>query len=732
MPANSWLRGGWLLVVLGACLSCEANAAEPEAWFAFAPPQDSFKADCPLDLRQLNEKFAGAGGYIAAKNGQFIHSVSGKPVRFWAVNGPPDDLHGEELRRCARLLAKYGVNLVRVHTAMFDKDGEPDLAKVKRAQEIVAAMKAEGIYTHFSIYFPLWFTPRADLPWLEGYDGKQHPFAALMFNPQFQEKYRAWLAALLTTPDEVTKTTLLANPAVFGIEIQNEDSFFFWTFNDKNIPSAQLQILEKQFGVWLVKKYGSLEAAATKWNKQGTERDAFAQGRVGFRPLWNIANERTPRDQDTAAFLLETQTQFYEQTRDYLRKLGFQGLITASNWHTASPERLGPLEKFSYLAGDFVDRHGYYECNHKGENAAWSIRNGHTYSDRSALRFDADEPGKPKQFVHPVMDPQYGDKPSMISETTFTRPNCYRSEAPLYFAAYGALQDSDCIVHFAFDGARFQVKPRFWMQQWTIATPSMLGQFPAAALLYRRGLIAPGEVVATVALNRDELLRLQGTPLPQDAAFDELRLKDVPQGLEVKPGQRLDPLLHYVGRTQVNFTDSPGSVQVVDTKTLIDRAAQTVTSSGGELKLDYKQGLLLLRAPQAQGASGALGAMKSIELPALTIQCDSDLTHIVAVSLDDEPLATSNRILLQVASQEQTSGFATEVAGPGTKRITNIGSDPWLVKRLHGKVSLRRADASDLKVTPLDFNGYPLPGGAIGDATNIDLQPTTLYYLISR
>ena len=73
------------------------------------------------------------------------------------------------------------------------------------------------------------------------------------------------------------------------------------------------------------------------------------------------------------------------------------------------------------------------------------MRAGHTYSDRSALRFEAEDPTKPKQFVHPVMDPHYGDKPSMISETTFNRPNRYRSEAPLYFAAYGALQGSDAL-----------------------------------------------------------------------------------------------------------------------------------------------------------------------------------------------------------------------------------------------------------------------------------------------
>lgn len=719
-------------VLIGCLPSLAAAADAPAQWFPFAPPADRFQADCPLDLRRLNEKFAGESGFITAKDGQFVHSASGKPVRFWAVNGPPDNLDGDELRHCARLLAKYGVNLVRLHSPIFDKDGEPDLAKVKRAQRVVAAMKAEGIYTHFSVYFPLWFTPRADLPWLEGYDGNRKPFAALMFNAKFQEKYRAWLATLLTTPDETTKERLVDDPAVFGLEVQNEDSFFFWTFAEKNIPAAQLAILEKQFGDWLVKKHGSLDRAIAAWNNQRVARDMPAEGRIGFRPLWNIANERSPRDIDTAAFLLETQTRFYAETRDYLRSLGFKGQITASNWHTASPERFGPLEKLSYLAGDFVDRHGYFECRHQGENAAWSIRNGHTYADRSALRFDANESGKPKQFVHPVMDPQYDDKPSMISETTFTRPNRFRSEAPLYFAAYGALQESDCVVHFAFDGDRWQVKPRYWMQQWTISTPAMLGQFPAAALLYRRGLVTPGETVAKVNLNKSELLRLQGTPLPQDASFDELRLKDVPQGVDVKPGQRLDPLLHYAGRTTVEFTDSPAKTETVDAAKYIDRTAQTVTSTTGELKLDYAKGLLVINAPHAQGASGALAAAGKLELPALTIESELDLAHIIAVSLDGEPLATSKRILLQVNSEEQPTDFATEAAGPDAKRITNIGRDPWQVKRLSGRVALRRADAAELKVTPLDFNGYPTANAAVADAASIQLLPTTLYYLISR
>ena len=705
-----------------------ASPPDAEAWFPFDPKPDPF-TESAIDLRFLNERTAGENGFISVKDSHFIHSVNGQPVRFWAVNGPPHEgVKRPDLRHSARVLAKYGVNLVRRHGAVFDKDGEVDPAAVKQAIAIVEEMKAEGIYTHLSIYFPLWFTPRKDHPWLAGYDGNTHPFAALLFNAKFQEKYREWWKAVLTTPSETTGKALIEEPAVFGAELQNEDSLFFWTFSDKNIPDAQLRILEKMFGDWLVKKHGSIEKAFAAWKGQKGERDNLAEGRVAFRPLWNIFSEKSARDQDTAEFLLEVQTRFYQDTIAYLRQLGFKGLITPSNWATASPEVFGPLEKLSYSTGDFIDRHGYFECNHKGDNAAWSVRNGHTYSDRSALRFDGEDPSKPKQFVHPVMDPHYDHKPSMISETTFCRPNRYRSEAPLYFAAYGALQDSDAIVHFAFDGARWSVKPGYWMQQWTLMTPAMLGQFPAAALIYRLGLVTKGKVLAEVNLNRADLLQLKGTPLPQDAALDELRLADVPTRAPAKPGQRVDPLIHYAGRVNVNFVDTPGSVQVDDLTALVHHAEKTVTSNTGELKLDYGKGILTLNAAQAQGLSGALKLAGAVRLKDLAISSDLELGHIVAVSLDAQPLATSRRILLQVMSEEQETGHQAEAVSATVKRIVNIGTDPWQVKELRGTVSFTRPDAAQLKVTALDFDGYA--AGAIGNAKEIKLQPKTLYYLI--
>ena len=81
-------------------------------------------------------------------------------------------------------------------------------------------------------------------------------------------------------------------------------------------------------------------------------------------------------------------------------------------------------------------------------------------------------------------------------------------------------------------------------------------------------------------------------------------------------------------------------------------------------------------------------------------------------------------------SEEKASGFQTETVSEGVKRIKNIGTDPWLVKELNGTIRFKRADAAQLKVTALDFNGYP--AGPCGSAQQLNLQPATLYYLISH
>jgi hypothetical protein len=268
------------------------------------------------------------------------------------------------------------------------------------------------------------------------------------------------------------------------------------------------------------------------------------------------------------------------------------------------------------------------------------------------------------------------------------------------------------------------------MQPWTLASPAMMGQFPAASLLYRQGLVATGDTVATIKLNVKELENLRGTPLPQDASFDELRLQDVQtDGKPNNQSQRIDPLVHYVGRSRVLFSDEPPTVSLKSMDRYVDRKAQTVQSVTGELKLDYGNGALVIDAPRAQGVGGNLATIGEVRLSDMIVQSPLDLIHIIAVPLDGEPLAKSGRILLQVMSEERTSGFATEGIADGRLKITEIGKNPWQVRPCVGTVKFTRSDAASLKVRRLDHSGRI--DSEHGTADSIVLNSTTLYYLIS-
>jgi hypothetical protein len=232
-------------------------------------------------------------------------------------------------------------------------------------------------------------------------------------------------------------------------------------------------------------------------------------------------------------------------------------------------------------------------------------------------------------------------------------------------------------------------------------------------------------------LSKTDLLGLKGTPLPQDAAFDELRLKDVPDETSpARPGLQVDPLIHFAGRTRVELGADTSSATVKPLAALIDRAGKRVRSSTDELRMDYDSGVLELRAPSAQGALGNLGARGMLDLPDLRLQSPLDLVQVVVVSLDGLPIATSHRMLLQVMTEEKPTGWSTMPAGDGLERITSIGHDPWLVRQVRGTVEFKRSDAGLLKVSPMDLNGILRP--VYGDARRIELAPEGVYYLIQR
>ena len=700
----------------------------PAGWFPFEPDPDPFKPS-PIDLRFLNEKFAGENGFIRTRGEQFVHGNTGKPVRFWAINtgGHAVDLPRASIDLMARSLAKQGVNLVRVHGGVWGQDfRQVDKQHLDRLFYFVTAMKKEGIYTCLSIYFPLWLRFNENSGFA-GYAGDKHPFALLFFNREFQDIYRGWWRALLTTPNpHADGKTLAQDPAVAMVEMVNEDSYLFWTFTPyANIPEPQMAILEKQFGDWLAKKHGSLDKAFAAWGGGAVRGDVAAEGRAGFRPLYEVFNNKDRRSQDTVAFLTEHQKAFFEQTQAYLKRdLGYQATVHGSNWITANAQILGPLDKYSNTVADFMDRHGYFGGTHEGERASYSISKGDRYDDRSALLFESAKPGGEPDYSLPIMDIRYNGMPSTITEINWTPPNRFRADLPVLSAAYGSLQGTDAFFFFATGSPSWeQILGKF-----SIRTPVIAGQFPAAALIFRRGLVRPGAPVVDVNLKVADLYALKGAPVIAPANLDELRARDIPAGqtVPINTVGSLDPLAFLVGKVSMDITPAGGPSRVADLSKFIDRKSKMVRSETGELFWHWGNGRVAVNAPQAQGVTGFVGNAGRAVLKDVSINAEMEYGSVLLVALDDRPLATSRRMLLQVMSEDANYGW--EAPGEGLREIKSIGSAPIVVRKFAGSVSLRRPDAAKLKVTALDFNGYPVR--KVGPAARITLLENTLYYLI--
>lgn len=711
-------------------------------WFAFEPDADPF-ADSPIDLRYLNDKSAGDRGFLTRDGLNFVFEKEGRPVRFWAVctGGDTADMDHASLDYLARRLAKAGVNMIRIHGGVVDLSAQDpttvDKQHLDNLHYFVAAMKRQGIYTYLSFYFPLWFEvkPSYGLPGFEKIRNKV-PFALLFFYPRMQEIWRSWARSLMTTPNPYTGLSFADDPAVGIFEIINEDNYFFWTFTPgENIPPECMVVLERKFGDWAAKKHGSLQAAATAWNHP-VKGDDFASGRAALMGAWNFTRDglkavpqARARTADQVQFLTEDLRAFYEQTVSWLRTdLGVKCPIIATNWTTADFVLLGALDKYTNDACDVMDRHAYFGGPHKTDRG-WTVTAGDLYSDYCGLLH-------PEEV--PVREIQYAGHPCSVSEYSFPMPNRFRTESVLVAAAYGALQGTDAYVFFAVHGISWSGE----LGKWPLLVPSVIGQFPAAALLCRRGDVEEAWTVAQQVLSLKGLYALQGSGTEEPQTLDNLRAAEIPYGVSVmgehvaSAASHVDPLAFYVGRVVRVFSDDKSQALVMDLLTYINRDQKTIRSANGQVFWDYGRGIVTVNTPRSQAAAGFLPKAGRIALPDVAVALDSEYGCVIVTALDDRPIKEAPRVLVQVMTEETMFGWQDAPAEGGMKKIVSMGTAPINVKQIAGKVSLTRPDAASLKATALDPNGYPLARQvrteAAGDTFTLTLEPDVLYYVTER
>lgn len=717
----------------------EKSGMADEGFFAWEPPIDEFEDTALLDLRHLNEAYAGVNGFVQRQGDNFVLG-DGTPVRFWGVNGSSGTaaLNRKSIDYLARSLAKRGVNMVRYHSPIFDPNdvdsADPD--KLDNLFYFVESMKREGIYTSLSFYFPLWFDIRSEYG-IDGYDdfGNKIPFTLLFYNERMQEIHRNWMRALLATPSPYGGKPLGQEPAVALVEILNEDNLFFWTFTRQNVPPMHWQAMEKLFGDWVIEEYGSFNDAYRAWNNQRESGDNPSAGRMGIYEAWhmttdaiNQANDgKRKRTGDQVRFLTELQRGFFQNAADFMKnELGARNLVYTTNWKPADSTMMGALETYTYMVGDAIDKHGYFDQGHSSPDGrhSYAVDAGHEFENISALTVPET---LPIQFI------SIEGYPHIISELGWTNPNLYRADYALLSAAYGSLQGVDAFYTFALGGA-------FWdttMNKFALSCPVILGNFPAYALMYRRGDVQTGDTVIRQVLSLDDLYAMKGNGAAEAQSLDELREQDVPPGQAAQGAvDGIDPLSFYVGRVVRTFGGNPDESTEINMAPYINREAETVSSQSGELMWDFGDGLATVDTPNAQGAAGFLSEAGAIAFDSVSIESENDYGSIIAISLDGKPLKESERILIQAMSAERPYGFRTQSGEEG--RITEMGGFPFGVKHIKADIALSLSNCDGIDVIALDENGYPtdaeveFSGGTGGQALRITLAENAVYHIVTR
>jgi len=723
--------------------------ASADAW-PFEPAEDKFAADCLLDLRSMNESVAGEHGMIrlSADAESFVRG-DGRPIRFWAANAA-GQTSAEDIDTQVRFLAKKGVNMIRLHRSVPSaKEGskitDVDDAEIDTIFKYVAAAKKNGVYVTLS---PFWASLRAPASWgIEDYAG-QSLWGVLFFNDDLKAAYKAWTTQLYTRVNPYTGVALKDEPAIALIQVANEDSLLFWTF--QGIKPAQMRTLGRKYGQGLAKKYGSVHKALAAWGGEAAKGDDLSAGVAGLYPTYEMLQDaggnKGRRLADQTQFLGELQRDFYAEMEAHYRALGCRQLVNAMNWRSADPVKLDDLERWTYTATDVSATNSYFGGLHVGKNNGFRIDPGHYLTSKSALHDPVDLTANLKQTA---------GKPMLVTEAAWTHPNLYQSEGPFLMAAYQSLTGVDATYWFSAGEKQWLLDPRrtFWkvgdsyaLDKWSIDTPTCVGMFPAFAMAFRQGLIKQSDRPAVYEERSMQDLYDRKVPIVSEGGKYDPNRDAGSFSPRSKIRQEVDRLAFLVGPVVVKYGGDPANSRTVGLSKYIDREQGVVRSLTGEIETDWKRGVCTVKAEKFAGVCGFLkdagGAGRVFELGAVTIRSDDDYATIAAVAMDDAPLSTSKQVLVQVGTTARLTGWETRPArfkaeggGKGAdvdgEEIVNTGSPPWQVAATRATVTL--SNPYIRRATRLDPNGYAaadVPLNRTGDTVTVELPKDTMYLIL--
>ncbi len=702
----------------------------PADWFPLLADEDSFNPASVIDMSHLIPAPAGQFGYLHAVGKDLQFEKATTPVKLWGcgANVEPGRYTREQLVQRAKYLRKFGINVVRQH-AVFDElntNGKIDAKKLDQYDWWFAELKRNGIYSDWSVFYHFTIGPEdgydpALFKELEGGANRKDTYGVITVAPKLWEIRNRVLVELLTHKNPYTGLRYVDDPALVGVEMQNEDSVFFWNPlgaladpKPKKWPLHAKQ-LRAMFAAWVKAKYPTDTALKAAWGEL-KEGDSAAAEELRLMSPWELDGKgprgpftgRTKRAGDCIEFLAGLQRAEFETCEKAIRAAGFKAVTMTTAWQVGG-SATDPANIWTDTIGSMIDRHNYAG----GGAGGHGITEGKVNNESHLAH--------PGGGIFTIGMKQVESKPFSITEWTQSAPNQWKIECAPIMAFYGmGLHGWDASFHFIQSGTRLGDG---WpgMSSYTTDTPAYLGQFPALAIALYRGHLKESPVVAARRLSQADLF----------TGLDALKQDATKGGYDVKTmivdgGTPLEAFA--IGRVTVDFAG--GKTEQVDFAKFWNQAGKSIRSTTDELTWDYGRQVITVQTPKTQAVIGRTGA-STFTLPGVAVSFKTPFVSTIFTPLDDLPLAESRRILITALAQDKQTG--TRYSEGGT-RLEATGTAPLLLEPVQATIKL--SGARPASVTPCDHYGVPMVGssvpvGADGGFT-IDGTYRAYYYFVKR
>ncbi len=633
--------------------------------------QPAYPDAMPVDISFVfeDEKPAGKHGFlqVSKKNPNEFCFEDGTPARFWGVNFngganfPPHDYS----EKVASRLAQAGCNIVRFHQLDAEWDTpniyghskgrrvsttrKLDPVSLDRLDYLIYSLKQEGVYVYFDMMTYRKFKSGDGVPFADELKDSAKPYSFV--DRRLIDLQKEFADQIWNHVNPYTKLAYKDDPVIVMTEITNEcDIFTIKGWCEKGSPHYN-EVLRKAMQKWM--------------DENGYEFDCLTG---------DIFTNTSP----VVECKLALTRAYFKEMRDHMKAIGVKIPITGTNWLHESPALTEAENEM-----DFSDSHLYYYDWRWGEEDKFCANdqiNGH------------------EKTIQRLALSRLNNRPFFVSEWDMPWPNCYRAEGPIFFAAISALQGwSGCTIHTYAYGTRLD-KMDILGKESSSATiggtpyregifsvwndPAKFGLFYHSALIVRRADITPAKV--RVGLTQPSLKDVH-----YEASIDLMEQHQfaiVPDG-EAAVGcdevvsadakyPREDPNVFMSDNGQVwrNLANKVGGIDTPRTKVVYGRLSA--------------------------GRNGATSACAGTEVNGLSVKGKSDFAVIALSSLTDDPIETSDNMLLSTIGRVHNAGQIFD-----GDRMVDYGHAPIEAEVISAEITIR-TNRTDLKVWGVNAEGF--------------------------